>query len=283
MKAIILIVTSLLCLNKIFAGDTTKFGVLNPPKNPCSIYTKENIDARNLIPYTHLRESDVSWEKRVWREIDLREKQNQPLYYPIEFNACRSSLFQTLARNVLQGNIIAFKDEEFLIPYEVSMVRKKLVKVDTVDNFIYNAQGEETLVKVPIADSTSIYARVVKFRLKEDWFFDKQKSTLECRIVGLSAIEYNEERDYYKELFWVYFPACRPYFATNDVYNFKNDSERRSLDDIFWKRQFSSTIVKESNVYDRNIDQYQKGIDALVEAESIKQSIFKWEQDLWNY
>jgi hypothetical protein len=84
-------------------------------------------------------------------------------------------------------------------------------------------------------------------------------------------------------LFWVYFPACRPYFAINDVYNFKNDSERRSLDDIFWKRQFASAIVKESNVYDRFINEYQKGIDALVESDNIKGQIFKWEHDLWNY
>ncbi len=257
--------------------------VFNPPKNPCGIYAKENIGSRNLIPYTHLREGDVAWEKRVWRDIDLREKQNQPLYYPLEINPCRSSLFQTLSRNILQGNIIAFKDEDFLIPFKIIEIRKKLIKTDTVPNFIYNANGEEKEVMVPISDYTSIYSRILKFRLKEDWFFDKQKSTLECRIVGIAAIEYNEERDYYKELFWVYFPSCRPYFATNDVYNFKNDSERRSLDDIFWKRQFSSTIVKESNVYDRNIDQYQKGIDALVESESIKQSIFVWEHDLWNY
>ena len=67
------------------------------------------------------------------------------------------------------------------------------------------------------------------------------------------------------------------------MYNFKNDAERRSLDDIFWKRQFSSLIVKESNVQDRYIDQYQKGIDALVEADKIKTGIFTWEHDLWNY
>ena len=80
----------------------------------------------------------------------------------------------------------------------------------------------------------------------------------------------------------MYFPSCRPYFARNDVYNFKNDAERRSLDDIFWKRQFTSTIVKESNVHDRSIDQYLHGIDALVEAEKIKMNIFQWEQVFMN-
>ncbi len=253
------------------------------PTNPCDVYDKQNIGNRRPINYTSLREGDVAWEKRVWRDIDMREKQNQPLYYPLEYNACRSSLFQTITRQILIGNIIAFKDEDFLIPYNDSEIKNKLVKRDTIDNIIYDPNGNEYAVRTPITDSISIYERVLKFRVKEDWYFDRQKSSLEVRIVGLAAIEYNEERDYYRELYWVYFPSCRPYFARNDVYNFKNDAERRSLDDIFWKRQFTSTIVKESNVQDRYIDQYQKGIDALVEADKIKMNIFTWEHDLWNY
>lgn len=259
-------------------------GVFNPSvPDPCGIYNKENIGSRRPISYTSLREGDVAWEKRIWRDIDLRERQNQPLYYPLEFTPCRSSLFQTITRQILNGNIIAFKDEEFLVPYNPIEFRKRIVKTDTVENTVYNALGEEETVPIVISDSTSIYERVLKFRVKEDWFFDRQKSSLEVRIIGLAAYEYNAERDYYKELYWVYFPACRPWFAANDVYNFKNDSERRSLDDIFWKRQFSSTIVKESNVYAREIAQYQKGIDALVESDKIKMGIFTWEHDLWNY
>ncbi len=251
--------------------------------NPCGIYDKENIGSRRAIQYTSLRESDVAWEKRIWRDIDLRERQNLPLYYPLEPNPCRSSLFQTITRQILNGNIVAFKDEEFLVPYNPIEFRKKIVTADSVEEVIYTPSGDEIVKTVAVFDSTSIYGRVLKFRVKEDWFFDRQKSSLEVRIIGLAAYEYNAERDYYKELYWVYFPACRPWFAANDVYNFKNDAERRSLDDIFWKRQFSSTIVKESNVYDRDIDQYEKGIDALVESDKIKMGIFTWEHDLWNY
>lgn len=260
--------------------------ILNPPNyntaNPCGIYEK-NIEERRPIPYTYLRESDVMWQKRVWRDIDLRERQNQALYYPIENLPCRTSLFQTISRQILNGNIIAFKDEEFLIPYTISEFRDKIIKRDTTEQVIYNQEGEESFETVVLTDSTSIFERILKFRLKEDWFFDKQKSSLDVRIVGLAAFEYNAQRDYYKEVFWVYFPSCRPFFAKNDVYNFINDSERRSLDDVFWKRQFSSTIVKESNVMDREISQYQNGIDALVESDKIKNDIFTFEHDLWHY
>ena len=260
-------------------------GVMNPGpvSDPCDIYNKENIGSRKPIQYTSLRECDVMWEKRIWRDIDMREKQNLPLYFPVEYNRCRSSLFQTIARNVLAGNIMAFADEDFMIPYNLNEVRKKIVKLDTVKQFIYDENGNEREVLVPVADSTSIYRKVTRFRLKEDWFFDRQKSDLEVRIVGMAAYEWDEEKEAFRELFWVYFPSCRPYFARNDVYNFKNDAERRSLDDIFWKRQFSSTVVKESNVYDRSIAEYEKGIDALLEADKIKMGLFNWEHDLWNY
>lgn len=271
------------CLNKFYSQDSLKGPDYSLPLNPCGIYNKENIGSRRLIPYTHLREGDVTWSKRIWRDLDMREKQNQSLYYPIEPTTCRTSLFQSLTKQILNNNIKAFADEEFLIPYELSAIHNKLIKIDTIDQIIYNELGDPITVRLPVIDSTSIYARILKFRLKEDWFFDKQKSSLEVRIIGIAAYEYIEEKEAYKELFWVYFPACRPYFAVNDVYNFKNDAERSSLEDIFWKRQFSSTIVKENNVHDRYIIEYEKGIDALVEADKIKLDVFKWEHDLWNY
>lgn len=103
----------LIGFTNIYSQDNNLGTVFSPPKNPCDIYTKEHIGSRHFIPYTHLREGDVSWEKRIWRDIDMREKQNQPLYYPIEPNACRTSLFQALVKQILTHNIIAFADEDF--------------------------------------------------------------------------------------------------------------------------------------------------------------------------
>lgn len=266
-----------------FGEDTIRKKPL-VPDNPCNPFHKENIGSRRQVPYTHLREGDVMWQKRLWREIDLREKQNQSLYYPLELNVCRVSLIQALTRHILHEEIIAFKDEQFMVPYSLGEIRSRLVKIDTVEQIDYDAFGQELPPqKVAVADSVSIYARVLKYVIKEDWFFDRQRSVLDVRIIGIAAMEYNEERDYFRELFWVYFPACRPYFAVSDVYNYKNDSERRSLDDVFWKRQFASRVIKESNVADRSIEQYQKGIDALVEAENIRLDIARFEHDLWNH
>jgi hypothetical protein len=72
-------------------------------------------------------------------------------------------------------------------------------------------------------------------------------------------------------------------FATEEVYNSKNDAERRTFEDIFWKRQFASYIYKETNVYERKIKDYAVGMDALLESERIKEEIFNMEHDLWEF
>ena len=262
-------------------------GVFQPGDYRDGIYDKENSTNRRFIPYTHLREADVSWEKRVWRRLDMREKQNQQLYYPIEPVASRISFSQLLIKYILTGDIKAFKDEEFLIPLELSSVRKSIVlQEDSADVEEFDKDGNSFMVKKPgLTDSTWIYENFTSLELKEDWFFDKQKSVLEVRILsmGVNVLKPKKEDLGPFNLFWVYFPACRPYFAKHEVYNAKNDAERRTFEDIFWKRQFASTAYKETNVFDREIERYSKGIDALLESDRIKNDIFRWEHDLWHF
>lgn len=262
-------------------------GVFQPGDYRDGIYDKENSTNRRFIPYTHLREGDVNWEKRVWRKLDMREKQNQQLYYPTEAVTSRISLMQLVLKYVLAGQIIAFVDEEFLQPYELSAIRNKIVLVgDTTDVEEFDADGNSVMVRKPgLIDSTWIYANFTELELKEDWFFDKQKSVLEVRILamGFNALKPGKEDLGAFNMFYTYFPACRPFFAKHEVYNAKNDAERRTFEDIFWKRQFSSIATKETNVYDRTIERYSKGIDALLESDRIKNDIFRWEHDLWHF
>jgi len=266
---------------------TVPGGVFQPGDYADGIYTKENSTNRRFIPYTFLREADVQWTKRIWRSIDMREKINQPLYYPTDFVTSRISLLQVINKYILTDEIIAFQDEEFLIPYRSNDIKSKLRKEsDSIDNVQFDKDGNEIRVKIkPAADSTWMYRSFSQLKIKEDWYFDKQKSVLEVRILGLGIATIDENKPELDPLvqFWVYFPACRPYLAKHEVYNTKNDAERRTYDDIFWKRMFNSYIEQESNVYNRRINEYTKGIDALLESDKIKNDIFLYEHDMWHF
>ena len=262
-------------------------GVFQPGDYRDGIYDKENSVNRRFIPYTHLREADVTWEKRVWRKIDMREKQNQQLYFPKELVVSRISLMQLITKYVLSGQIMAFKDEEFLQPLELPELRRMIVlQEDSAEVEEYLPDGSPAFVKKPgIVDSAWIFENFTSLELKEDWFFDKQRSVLEVRILsmGFNVLKPKKEDLGEYPIFYTYFPACRPFFAMHEVYNWKNDAERRTFEDIFWKRQFSSRATKETNVFDRTVENYSKGIDALLESDRIKNDIFRWEHDLWHF
>jgi len=87
------------------------------------------------------------------------------------------------------------------------------------------------------------------------------------------------------QLFWVYYPHARSVLANTAVFNTFNDAQRISFDDLFFKRKFSSYIVQESNVYDnRRIPEYTfGGIPNMLESERIRNEIFTFEHDLWEY
>jgi gliding motility associated protien GldN len=261
--------------------------VFQPGDYKDAIYEKENAVNIRYIPYSFLREGDVTWEKRVWRRLDMREKMNQSLYYPKDAVEGRISLPQLVIKYILSGQIVAFEDEEFKVYFEKAFIKSKLViQGDSADVEKFAEDGSPYNVRVAGSiDSTWFFETFSSLSIKEDWFFDKQKSSLEVRILGLgfnAPIKGKEDLGEVNQ-FWVYFPACRPFFSKHEVFNVKNDSERRTFEAIFWKRQFASNVTKESNVYDRKIDQYAKGIEALIESDRVKSDIFRFEHDLWQF
>jgi gliding motility associated protien GldN len=243
------------------------------------------------VPYTPLREADVMFAKRVWRTIDLREKMNHQLYYPLEPSQGRKSLFQAIRDGLLRdGALTAYdagvllEDDGFTKELTLAEVQALLDPVDTV----WTASLEDPEVNVPVVQPASIKTEhVTRYQLKEDWFFDKQRGVMEVRIIGLAPMrevrgEDGELRGY-APLFWLYFPELRYVLANVEGFNPANDGERRSLDHVFQDRRFSSWITKESNVYDRRIIHYADGVEALLEAERVKEELFQAEHDLWNY
>ena len=191
---------------------------------------------------------------------------------------------EEMVRVVLQNKIFNnVKDRNELRIEEVNLEEKnsRFVRIDTlsIDN-PDTGIPEDKVVKTEMK-----LDQVYTLRVKEDWFFDRQRSVMDVRILGICPVMQllDKEGNFkaWSPMFWIYFPDARSIFAKTELFNTHNDTERRTYDDIFWKRAFASYIIKQSNVYDRKIDTYKTGLDALLEAEKIKDGIFSMEHDLW--
>lgn len=243
------------------------------------VYKKIHIANAKIIPYATLREADAMFTRRIWRKIDFREKINLP------FSSPQSPLIDYLLNAVANGELIAYRgdDEEFkqpMTPEEVAQIGTSTDTVDQEDPIT----GEIT--RVPTFKQL-VKSDVVELRVKEEWFFDKQRSIWEARIIGIcpaliSRSQDGEERGK-QAMFWIYYPDARKVLANAEVVNRFNDAARLSFDDIFVKRMFNSYIYKESNERDREISEYAQGKDALLESERIKTYLFNYEHDLWEY
>jgi len=271
------------------------------------VYIQEHIPTKRVVSYIHLREADVMWSKRIWRVLDLKEKKNHKLYYPLEPQNDRISLYDVMKYGATNEGSITVSDpgidldDKFRYPVRPTNgnsndpeFKKRLEGMfgyvetkDSVadDEVVLDDNGEKIVVEF-IEPYTS--ADIVRYVLKEDWFFDKQRSMLDVRIIGISpaVLAVNPETKEVvglKQLFWLYFPECRYVFQNFFVYNPENDAQRMSFDDLFWKRDFSSYVQKESNVFDRKISPNWDGLDALLESERVRNEIFTFEHDLWHF
>ncbi|RVU02107.1 gliding motility protein GldN [Mucilaginibacter limnophilus] len=250
-------------------------------------YEKSSFVAHTVTPYHHLREADVVFAKRVWREIDVREKMNQYLASP------KSRLIDALLSAIDAGELTAYdptpnpakndpNGDSFSTPMTGAQARARMADSAVVDQF--DAEGNKIGSRLQAGEFNA--DSVVKFRIKEDWVFDRQRSVFEPRIIGIAPlIKFNVEglEMDYQPAFWVYFPEARQVLATKEAISRNNDATGLSFDDVFLKRLFSSYIVKVSNDKDERIKDYAQGIDKLYESERVKKSLMDWELSLWQY
>lgn len=248
-------------------------------------FVKNNILNAKAIPYANLREADVVMAKRTWREIDLREKKNTYMASP------KARLIDVLMDAIANEELTAYdptpnKDDpngdSFSTPLTAAAAKAKMADSTVVDKF--DSKGEKIGSKLVAGEFNP--DSVVRFRIKEDWIFDKQRSVYEPRIIGIAPMIKQKveglELDY-QPAFWIYFPAARQILATKEVFMGKNDAAGLSYDDVFLKRLFTAYIVKESNAEDKRIKDYAVGIDKLYESERIKKEMMDWELNLWQY
>jgi gliding motility associated protien GldN len=234
-----------------------------------------------------VREADVLWKKRVWREIDTRQKQNMAFRFPGDDNSGGGMFIEIILDAVKKGKVKAYStmDDRFTTALTKEQIFEMTAgKQDTTP--VIDPITGETIMKVTRTEFNP--DAVSKFRLKEDWIFDRNLGRMVVRIVGLAPLldRYNEDGSFRASspMFWVYYPEMRDLLAQYEVFNPENDVARMTWDEFFENRFFSSYIMKVSNPFDNTFTGMGlQGTDALYEGQRVSEQIFNKEHDMWIY
>lgn len=233
-------------------------------------------------------ESDIMYKKRIWREIDTRQKQNVAFRYQGDEYTGGGMFIEILLDAVKKGKLMAYStsDDRFTTPLSKEQIIEMVSgKLDTT--YITDLQTDQQVMKVSRREFNP--DAVTKFRLKEDWIFDRNLGRMVVRIIGLAPMldKYSDDDNRYLfsyPMFWVFYPDLRPTLAQYEVFNPENDVARMTWDEFFENRYFSSYVTKVSNPFDKNFNQLGlQGTDALYEGQRVSEDMFNKEHDMWVY
>ncbi len=282
-------VISVVLLFSMFFG----FNALKAQEVLNGVFVQSHVISKKPVPYQYVREADVMWSKTVWRKIQLKEKINHPLYYPERIMGERMSLMSLLLWGIKNQGLTAYDEDvstgdEFAVVMSQEQIQERLGAKKEYTTVTDVETGEVT---ERVVEGEAHPEEIKELLLKEVWFFDKQRSVMEVRIVGICPIRMykRDPNDPDAKLepmkvFWIYYPEARKILANHYVFNSRNNVQAGTFDELFLSRRFSSYITRESNVYnDRPISQYTIGLESMLEAERIKENIYNYEQDLWHY
>lgn len=266
-------------------GDSVRPSLRND-----NIIERQPIKDRTTLAYEHIREDDAVYKQRVWREIDTREKMNLPFRYSADEDNGNQRFISILFNTIQSGDVTAFSgdDDRFTTPLTKEQVASAIMggSNDTIPVTDMNGDIVKYEVRSKQIEPDSIY----RFRIKEEWVFDKESSRMHVRILGIAPVmmKYTSTGVPIQDmtLFWAYYPDLRPTLARYEVYNGKNFAGRMTWEDLFESRFFASRITKSTmdNVFDQSLQAYIKDpLFRLWEGENIKEKIFNYEQDLWSY
>jgi gliding motility associated protien GldN len=258
--------------NILNASTPSEIGIKN--------FDQKQSDSDSFLEFDYIDERDILWSKIVYEKIDLNEKLNFPLLFPVNdetYEKNRKSLWRILKENIINKRIT-----------ELYFDRNDNFK----DKMSYNDVMEvvsftELINGVPTPPEELKSIDITAYRIKGMWFFDKRQGEMKYRLLGLMPVGKNLKDDDGKnntDLFWIWYPSLRKILHQEMVFNEKNNANRISFDQLLISRRFSSYIYKEDNLYgDRPISSYKdKGLQSILESQRIKKEILDFEQDMWN-
>jgi len=260
-----------------------KTKIKTPPKD--GFFARKDVDSSVMVPFAEVREEDVFYSKRVWRELDLRDtinsvlkSENGKLIEILMDAIANEELTAYSTKDTVQGKLLEDNDS-FKIALTSAEALRNSRGTSEGDPDSTGKVGEPVLKRLRPDE-------YMKYRIKEDWILDVKRSVFEPRIVGIAPMKLVEGN--WQPVFWIYFEEARPLLSKSKLVNPGNDASVLTFDDFFVRRLFSSNIVKETNPANKTIVEILNQTDPkdprkLYESERIKKSMADYEQSLWEY
>jgi gliding motility associated protien GldN len=221
----------LLCSTQLFA-QAPQQSVAVSSFDPAHAISGENY----ALPWPGIKESNIMWKKRVWREIDTREPANAVMGYNAQAPAS-SNLAGIIMGGLVSGAITAFDaaDDRFTTRLSKDQAISKMLTPGA-------AEGKN-------AKATFNPATIVKYKIKEDWLFLEKEQKMVVRMVGIAPVALTTGSDgtlHEETLLWLYDAEIRTFLAQHNVYD-PSGKVNKNWDEFLESRGFSSKITNVAN------------------------------------
>lgn len=240
--------------------------------------------AQIMFPTAASMDEDVVWRRDIYRELDLNEDANAPLYYPVEPLGSQVNLFTYIFKLMMQERIKAY---QYKLDGNESFNADDVVKPKTfLDNYhIYyekDAQGRTHL------DNSDIPSKEVKsYYIKETTYYDQHTATFHTKVLALCPImtrddDFGDGGNKYP-LFWVKYDDLAPFLSKQQIMTSNlNNAATMSIDDYFLRNQYKGKIYKTNNMLGKTLAQYCSSDSAMSkEQKKIEAELAAFEKNLW--
>jgi gliding motility associated protien GldN len=270
-------------------------------KGNVRIQTTEMDALADTIAVVNHRTDDVVWKRIVYRVIDMRDKQNYQLYFPMRANDEYRSLFRLMLDAICKGVPVYRRNARDIVPSFKDSTRLEGEELSKI--FAYDNNVDNNLIQIdPITKQSKIggdqYFNYVKnqfkFLIQEIVFFDKHTSRMYSKIIGIAPIytlhpdnsQSKNPAKFFQEsiLCWFAFDELRPELARQFVIANGNETQGITYDEFFAQKLFSSYLLGDSNMFNRTLLESEVSASKIrKEQNRIETEILNFEEDLWEY
>lgn len=270
-------------------------------KGNVRIQTTEMDALADTISVVYHRQDDIVWSRVVYRVIDMRDKQNYQLYFPLRPNDEYRSLFRVMLDAICKGEPVYKRNARELKPSfsdSLILAGEELSKAFAYDNDMDNNLIQINPVTKKISVSADQYKNYVKNQLKfliqEIVFFDKHTSRLYSKIIAIAPlyalhpdnVQSNDTWGFFQQsvLCWFAFDELRPFLTKQNVIPNGNETHRLNFDEFFAKKLYSSYLLGDGNMFNRMLLEYVVDPAKIKkEQDRIETELLNFEQDIWEY